>query len=216
MVLALAFTADDSDETDLTTYTFAGMSFGTAATDRIVAVAAHVDGDGGDLVSATLGGVGATVVITQGVGNENAAIAYAAVPTGTTGDVVVTWTGTAARCHVGVWKITGATAAPTDTDFSTSTPSTGESLTLNIPSHAAAISVHTSTQDSSSDFWTGAVQRYLDASANSEFQGADVQPTGIDRPTHTVSTSYSSLSQGAVLVGAVWVGAPGGIIIQNA
>ena len=72
----------------------------------------------------------------------------------------------------------------------------------------SAVAADPSGQTSPTDFWTGAAQRYKDITSLSEFQGADTQPTSSGRSTHVVSTSYSSLSGGAVLVGAVWVQVP--------
>lgn len=212
MALALAFTDDDFDETNLTVYTFSAVAIGAAAANRIVVVDAHAD-EGGDLVSMTIGGISATIAVSAAATDEFAVIAYAVVPTGTTADIVVTWTSGALRCMIGAWRLTGADTIPTDTDSSNSIPSTGETLTVNIPTNAAAVAAHTSNQTSATDFWTGAAQRYTDSTTNSEFQGSDTQPTGTDRSAHVISTSYTSLSAGAALVGAVWVQAP--LVVDN-
>ena len=203
MALTLAFTATAFNDSDLTIYTFSAVAIGAAAADRVVVVAAHSE-EGGELVSMTVGGIPATVAISAGEDAEFAVVAYAAVPTGTTVDIVVTWTSQARRSMVGAWRLTGANATPTATDSSTSTPSTGESLSVNIPANAAAVAAHTSNQSRPGLNWVGAVGRYQDATSLSEFQGADTQPIGSVRTGHVISTSYASLSLGAALVSAVW------------
>ena len=203
MPLALSFVTDVFDEANLTAYTFSSVDIGTAVSDRIVIVTANAEA-GEPISTITIGGAATTIAVSEKASVSAAVIAYAAIPTGTSADIVVTWDSGAIRCMIGVWELTGADITPTDTDTSTSLPSTGESLTVNIPTNAAAVATHTSGDSSSSDFWTGAVRRYADATSGAELQGADVQPTGSDRPTHAISTSYTELANGAALVGAVW------------
>lgn len=86
-----------------TTYNFSGRSFGAAANDRYIVVSVHGDVGPQTPVSATIGGVAATLVYsTPGLG-----IFIAYLPTGTTGTVSVTFTGSVSRCGFSVWRVTG-------------------------------------------------------------------------------------------------------------
>jgi hypothetical protein len=102
------------------TYTEVGASFGAAETDRLIFVcvsAANVT-DGTSITAVTIGGVGATsasaVVRTSGLGfGILSQIWWAAVPSGTSGDVVLTFTGKEVAGSAAVYKVRGAnTSAP--------------------------------------------------------------------------------------------------------
>jgi hypothetical protein len=95
--------------------TFSSVDFGTEASDRYIIVGYGTRNDSRTINSVTIGGVSATILVQQGDGNTTAGIAIAAVPTGTTGDVVVTLNGTADSHYLGVWSATGL-ASPTPVD----------------------------------------------------------------------------------------------------
>jgi hypothetical protein len=89
--------------TNLTTYTFTAASLGTAHADRYVIVGvASVAGFARTISSATIGGVAATLNHNQNLGFTGRIIS-AAVPTGATGDVVLTFSGAMTSCAIGVW-----------------------------------------------------------------------------------------------------------------
>ena len=102
----LTFLQGLGDATDLATYTFAGASLGAAAATRMIIVTGSMRAAG----AITLTGVtvqGLTVTIdkeqqnTSGGNTSSAFIGHALVPTGTTGDIVVTWSG-AGPVHQGI------------------------------------------------------------------------------------------------------------------
>ncbi len=100
-----------------TTYTFSSVALGAAATDRLIAVIAY-----GGLTfpltasSLVIGGVSASAVVQGGQGAAcTLEIWIATVPTGTTGDIVVTWGGAELACGLGVYRITGCSSTATDT-----------------------------------------------------------------------------------------------------
>lgn len=81
-------------------------SIGQPAADRLVVLTiAHVIG--GSLVNVTIGGVAATILQVAGsIGWEQAAIAYALVPTGTTAPVTINWN-SSQTATVGVYNVSG-------------------------------------------------------------------------------------------------------------
>lgn len=104
------FLAFDSDTDDLATYTFADQPLGHEAEDRTIIVMGACRGTGGcTSLTVTVAGVTAVVdVATLYTGTGTCTFAARAeVPTGTTGDVVVTASATQLRCHVGVYSMNG-------------------------------------------------------------------------------------------------------------
>lgn len=110
------FLQSASDATDLTTYTFASQNLGTASTDRVIAIAIGGRQSTPQSVSSvTIAGVTATQAVSI-TANNPIAIYYAVVPSGTTGDVVVEFSGGVLRCAIGLWHITGGVGSiSTDT-----------------------------------------------------------------------------------------------------
>lgn len=144
--LSGAYVASYSNGADLTTYTFAGCSLGAPGGNRLVVVAVgnQCSSAGVTVNSVTIGGVAATRAVTHnsaGAGLTSVTeLWYAKVPLGSTGDVVVTHSATAARCTIAIWRIANARyAAP----FATGGVSGGNSTTCNanldIPADGFAI-----------------------------------------------------------------------------
>lgn len=104
---------------DNTVYNHTGINIGTAAADRLVIVIAGGlrSGTARSISSINIGGTDGTIVAQQnGTGSGALAIAYRLVPTGTTTDVIVTYSGTMDRAGIVAYTITGqASNTPTDT-----------------------------------------------------------------------------------------------------
>lgn len=94
------------------TYTFTAADFGTADATRLVIAAISTAGSNPSAV--TLGGVSATLTVESSVSNSSAEIWQAIVPTGATGDVVITAT-SANNCvaHIFVGYPASTTAVDT-------------------------------------------------------------------------------------------------------
>lgn len=111
---------DSFSFSDNGTYTETGASFGTAAADRLIFVcisAVNVTDDTTTITAVTIGGVAATsasaVIRSSGSGfGVISQIWWAAVPSGTTGDIVITFTGVEVGGSAAVYKIRGANATP--------------------------------------------------------------------------------------------------------
>lgn len=214
------YAQDDGGTTNYNTYTFSGVSWANPEAGRVIAVFVHyyVGNTGGTpdqtVSSATIGGTSATV-INSGVSGQfdNTALIAAVLATGTSGDVVVNWSGDVVVSAIGVWEISGADGVtPAATDPDNSDPSTGESLAVDIPANGCAIAASTSGFASRPRTWTGATEQYdtdgvEGVSALMSFSGADVQPTGTLRSAHAISTSYSSDNRGGSGIAASWAAA---------
>jgi hypothetical protein len=140
---SLTATANAVDTTTQTTYTFASQNFGTADSTRVIAVIIGARNSGGTQIvtaaSTTIGGVTVSKPVEQ-LASTNAAVStivYAAVPTGTSGTVSVTFAGANSRCSIQVYSIISpSSAAPTATGASTANAGT---TTFTIPAGGAAI-----------------------------------------------------------------------------
>jgi hypothetical protein len=164
----ITFTDSSIDATARTVYTFTSQAFGTASTDRkiLVAVAAHRAPT--SVTSVTIGGVSATNIITQGRGSAGVVALYlAAVPTGTTGSVVITFPSTATGGgSVGVWGLTGTSATATDTDSEDYGEGDATNFTLDVNVLAGGVAIATAASGNSggthTTVWSGGVTENYD------------------------------------------------------
>lgn len=163
---SLSYLGTATEPAGLTTYTFSSQSLGTAAADRYIVVGAATRQTGGlTLSSVTVGGVSATIVVQQNNGDGTTGLAIAAVPSGTTGDIVVTWSGASARCAIVFYRLTGLdSATPTDTDSDTATD---PSFTLT-KAAGPTIGITSVSSGSLSCSWTN-----LTENADSEIESMD-------------------------------------------
>ena len=190
----VGFTENRFDEDAHSTYSFTSVSFGTAASDRIVVVAIHWSAvtTTGSISSVTIGGITATEIATATHSVSGAtvqcALYAAAVPTGATGDVVVTLNETMDRCSIAAYRMVGASGVtPADTLTSTASPPSGG---IDCPAGGAMIG-GAAFYEASAIAWTG-ITEDLDqddvirfGSANLEFAATQTNLTITATPTGT-------------------------------
>jgi hypothetical protein len=119
----LAFLQTIDNTNNQTSYTFSGANLGAAAADReiIIGVVTRGNTTTRTISSASIGGVTADVRATAGDGGsfDCAFLISANVPTGTTGDVVITFSGGVTKCGLMMYraiKLKSRTPVDTDTD----------------------------------------------------------------------------------------------------
>lgn len=142
MATGLTYLQQASDASNLTTYTFASQSLGATAADRriVVCVGAWRASGALSVSSVTVGGVSAALVSTDGGSDRwRTEIWIAEVPTGTTGDVVVTLAAAGIRCSVDLFRLV-------DADFTAAADADGNvaqnpSVTLDVPAGGCAVGV---------------------------------------------------------------------------
>lgn len=142
-------TAVSTNAANQTTYTFSGLSVGAAADDRVVVLL--IAGRRGSATpatvsSCTVAGSSATSAVsnshTVSTTSETVSIQYVELPSGTTGDVVVTWSNSLTGCGVRVFALYGATATPTATSSADGTGSPmAASTTIATQQGAATLAV---------------------------------------------------------------------------
>ena len=206
-VFSCTFTESDVDTSNTDVYTFSGKDFGDAATDRYIVVTTGAPASAQTLSSVTIGGVAATIVV-QDDDDASAGIAIAAVPTGTTGDIVVTWSGSMFSCGIGVYRLTGlqsATASATASDVTITSDAVEASL--EIPAGGCGIgyvywlSSGTATRTAS---WTNLTENFDELTEGGTF---DEMHSGAMSTTAGTSSRKATASGGilkAVLVLASW------------
>lgn len=149
------------------TITDTGTSIGSAASDRLVFVAiSGRSNTDAQIISVSVGGIAATagpqVRRADGAGNfVLSEIWWAAVPTGTTGNTVLTFTGAFFLGGVAVYKVTGAdVVAPIASSDTDSVASGDPSISLTIGNDTAVIATAMMGQDSSGQTtaWTNATE----------------------------------------------------------
>lgn len=166
------------DTADNSTYTFSAVNFGTASSDRkiIVAVSGRtLDGSssGNVITSVTIGGVSATISVQAQNSGNTQGIAIAAVPTGTSGDVVVVFSETMTNADIATYSTTGISS---NVAFSTGT-STANPLTANIdvPAGGIAVALAKSDDGTATATWAGLTERYDESDANgNDISGASL------------------------------------------
>jgi len=150
----IAFLQATQIGTDLTTYTFSGQNFGTANTARYIIVSISGRAAAARTISSvTIGGVSASAVVSNpsADGTNRAAIYVAAVPTGTSGDVVITWSAGMVRCQIGLYSALNIN--PTAESMGTST---ADPLTSNLAASAGSVQVAIGhTDGTATATWSG-------------------------------------------------------------
>lgn len=158
------------DETAGSPYQFTSVGYGTPKANRAtVIVVSYETAGAGDTCSVDVDSVAATEIVNNNTLAENVSIFVIANPTGTSGTIDITVTGTPLGCTIHVFSMYGANL----TAHHTATDSTGNpiSMALNIPEGGAAIAAihHRSNTDPTTYAWTGLTERY-------EIRAAAVSP----------------------------------------
>jgi hypothetical protein len=127
-----------------TGFTFTSMNIGTADPTRIVGVAIFGNSTGVSVSSVTVGGNSATQA-TGATGNTAVGASvdfwYCPLASGTSGNIVVTWGASQARCGIVVYSITGTGAAFGTAVSATISSGTTINATRSVPTGGGAIAL---------------------------------------------------------------------------
>jgi len=156
---AVAFAGTASSTSNISTYTFSGVAIGTASSDRKVVVFTSSDGytTSDTLTSITVGGATASLVASgENFATNSSYIYQIDVSSGTTADIIVTWSGTQGVCSVITWAVTGCGASAHDTGKDSQ--SSPDADTIDIPADGVCVGgAHSNT--SGSFTWVGLTER---------------------------------------------------------
>lgn len=142
----LTFVTNTSDLTAQTTYTFTSQAFGAVDPNRqiILAIFGRNPSVGSSVISATIGGVSAALAFAGATGDNGAGISeiwVASVPTGTSGTVTVTFSGSCLRAGISIYRLVGATAHATAGAGVTNANVPAQGVTITIPTGGATVAV---------------------------------------------------------------------------
>lgn len=139
-----------------TSYTYSSFSLSTADATRKVVVACNSGFGTRTVSSITVGGVSATYVRRQAGAAYSVELWEAAVPTGTTGDIVVVWSGAQNFCSIGVWAVYNAASTVTATAVSTANP-----LSASVTVSDGGVSIGAANaSDAATATWTELTENY--------------------------------------------------------
>ena len=185
------------DQADLAQYTFSSAAYGgPAMASRIVVAFVVTFSSALTLTSVTIGGVSATILGPASGDNARTWIVYASVPSGTSGTIVVQFSGTAPNCYYGCWSLYPETAAPVSSSFPTGGPATSRSVTLDIPE--GAIAILGAGRVGAGGGWTNAIENPMGPSSGSQYAYRGPLAAG---ETGTVITNSNTRT----ICGAVWL-----------
>lgn len=151
-----------NDISDLTEYTFASQNLGTTSADRyiIIGIISRKAGAATTITGVTIGGYQAQIVgqVTNNITNSNVSgIAVANVPTGSTGDIVVTFGAGMVRAAIQMYHAVNISGTST---FNIATSTADDpSATLNVPDNGCAIASALTAQATTLS-WTGLTERW--------------------------------------------------------
>lgn len=153
-------TANSAPSSSSVSYT--SQAIGSAASDRIVIVALYAVRDitGTVVSSATIGGVSATILKQQtnhAVSVDNVtAILAAAVPSGTTATVAITFNNSVLRCNIATFSMVGGSISPYATYANTNATDAVPDITIDVPAGGGHVAVVGLYQGSTTTFtWAG-------------------------------------------------------------
>jgi hypothetical protein len=196
-----SLTAHPVSTADLTTYTFSTTAIGAAMAGRLIVVGVAGAAGTRTVSSVTVGGTSLTYVTRAQNATCTVELWAGVVASGTTGDVVVTWSGAQTRCGVGVYALYGAnaTAFHSAVDTDGSDPMTAS---LNIPAGGYAVGVAFNA-NSSTFAWANLTEAYDEAieGANMHTGASDAFATA--QTGLTITCDPSSASDQALAV-ASW------------
>jgi len=213
-VITGSYTAQASSSSNASSFTFSSLSFGTADATRVLAVTVSTGWNGaiGSISSVTAGGVSLSKQIgaegiSSGIENFRAEIWSGAVPSGTSGSVVVTLstaTGNNRGCAVTVHRLVGdVQTSASSTAFEDNDSGSAVTYNVNVNTKADGYLVGGVGAFQATSFaWTGATER-MDLSTINLRHGAASFSTTTDQTPRTVSATQSGGYQGAG-VAAAW------------
>jgi hypothetical protein len=130
MAISCSFLTSAIDTAGRSAYTFSGLSLGAASADRLIAVLVNgnMNGDNRSVSSVTVAGQSASQIVAANYSvsfiDGLSALWVTALPAGTSGDVVVTLSGSANDLGIGLLRVTGAESSAADTATDTVDPCT--------------------------------------------------------------------------------------------
>jgi len=194
MAATITFLQLTKSGTNLTTYTYSSVNFGSASADRkiICAVNGQADDGGARTISSlTIGGVTATINVQISNSGSMQGICIASVPTGTSGDVVLTFSGGMGNADIALYSTTGV-GSTTATDTGTSTAEVG-TYALDVVAEGVALALSRNQDGIYTATWAGLTERYDEADGNTNDMSGASDAFATTQTNLTVSCTWSGV-----------------------
>lgn len=187
-----------------TSFTFTNHAIGTANANRKVVVAAYPNGSSvTDISGVTIGGnAAAQDVKLTSISNGPIGIYSLAVASGTTATIVVSTTGTATRCRIEVYTVTGSASIPAKLDDGQGYTAAGTSVndTVTVATGAAVIAgMGVRGTDANTLSWTNLTK---DSENNTGESVRDMSVASTNVASGS-SLSVTATSSGSTVIGMV-------------
>jgi hypothetical protein len=193
---AITFADSTASSANQTAYTFSGHAIGTASSDRyvVIAISGRDTAATFSVSSVTVGGANcslahASAINQTGTGATEIWITDAPFTSGTTADIIVTWSEGIIRMGIGVFALTGANGTASAGSNSGHSPSgTVVSTTITIAANGVGVACSQVGEDATA-VWVGLTERYEEA---------------MESGTHTGSSGAFSTIQSGITVSNTW------------
>jgi hypothetical protein len=202
--MEFAYVTRAESTSNLTTYTFSSQSLGAEHANRkiIVACSGRRATAQGEVSTVTVGGVSATLAVTRVSANDVVALFCASVPTGTTGDVVVTYATDQTESAIAIYRATNISTTKTSSGSEVNEDPLSATI-ASIPANSILVGV-AMVNTSATATWTGATEDYDDTTEAASVFGASTTISNA-QTNYTLSCDHSVLdSNGPVMVWAVY------------
>ena len=130
----------ESGNTPGTSFTFSSQALGDAAPDRKLVVITGAGSSGANITAMTIAGVSAEIVLSKHTSETHSEMWQADVPSGTSGDIVITYSVLIHNTGIGIFRITGAGTGPTaPSDTANDSNADPIALTITVPAKGVCI-----------------------------------------------------------------------------
>lgn len=188
------FQAATGSTTDTNSYTFTSQPIGTASSTRRVVVAVASRNAGISVSTLTIGGVSASRDVVRAASGQFAEIWSAVVNSGTTANIVVTMSGTASYCGIGIWSLTSGAPTGQTGLAPTNVGTLSMSVTTAVGDVVIGVAAFRTSTSGARAAWNTATERY-DADVDTNIRkhtGAEVVATGTSTDMGVVITNFST------------------------
>lgn len=168
-----SFVTSAARTVSLSSETFTAVSLGTAHADRKILIAVSTEGgaSGTPPTTVTIGGISATQLTSNGTSSEFVAFWIATVPTGITGDIILTWSGITPRdVAFGLYRLVYFMSTLSDSAVLDVTSNITETINIDCPASGAIIAALTDDSDTAAT-WTTMTELYDARSGNLLYSG---------------------------------------------
>lgn len=202
----ITFLSSGINTSDQTNYTFSSIGLGSSNSSRYIIVAAHgIHNVARTLNSVSVAGISATQIqnLSFASGTRAVGIFVAPVPSGTSGDIVLNFSGAMGRAGYGAWYLISSTDATSAYASGGTATLSGSDLVLSLgtPSGGAAVAavVESSTSGTVTCTWTNITEDYDSAyTTEANTQGQSGANISTDGSTISVTNTITNVSAGNV------------------